>query len=262
MIETNRANWDARVPVHLRGYGLDHLRAGGQRLADFEYAAVPVAGRDVLHLQCHIGTDTVCMARHGARAVGLDLSGESVAAARALAGECGVDVEYVQSDVYGAVAALGGRCFDVVYTGKGALCWLPDLHRWAEVVAQLLRPGGLLHLVEFHPLMLAAADVQPAGGLLLDGDYLATGPTRWDEPVSYAGEGTLTDATVHYEWAHGLDEVLDAVLSAGLRLTSFVEHDVTCWGRWPGLVDLGDGWSRWPAGAPRLPLMYSVLGRA
>ena len=103
MIEANRRNWDARVPVHLDGgYDLDALRSGRQRLADFEYAAIEVDGRDVLHLQCHLGTDTICLARHGARAVGLDLSGASVEAARALAAECGVGVEYVRSDVYGA----------------------------------------------------------------------------------------------------------------------------------------------------------------
>jgi SAM-dependent methyltransferase len=190
--------------------------------------------------------------------VGLDVSGASIAAARNLAAECGVDVEYVHGDVHAAVAALGGRRFDIVYTGKGALCWLPDLHRWAAVVAELLRPGGVLHLVEFHPLMLAAADEQPGRGLLLDGDYLAAGPRRWDTPLSYAGPGEVSGATVHYEWAHGIDEVLDAVLSAGLRLTGFAEHDVTCWGRWPGLVDLGDGWRGWPEGAPRIPLMFSV----
>lgn len=259
MIEANRANWDARVPVHLTGYDLDHLRRGGQRLADFEYAAIDVAGRDVLHLQCHIGTDTICLARHGARAVGLDLSGASVAAARDLAAECGVPIEYVQSDVYAAVDALGGRRFDVVYTGKGALCWLPDLHRWARVVAELLRPGGVLYAIDFHPLLQAAADEQPVtGGLLLDHNYLHAGPERYDEAVTYAGGGQLAGDTVSYEWAHGLDEVIDAVLSAGLRLTAFVEHDVTCWAPFGGLVELGDGWSGWPPGAPRLPLMFSV----
>jgi SAM-dependent methyltransferase len=258
MIEANRANWDARVPVHLRGYGLDHLRGGGQRLSGFEYAAIDVDGRDVVHLQCHIGTDTICLARHGARAVGLDLSGASVAAARDLAVECEVDVEYVESDVYAAVEALGGRRFDVVYTGKGALSWLPDLHRWARVVAELLRPGGVLYAVEFHPLMLAAADEQPGAGLLLDGNYLGAGPERYDSPLTYAGEGVLAGNTVTYEWAHGLDEVLDAVLSAGLRLTGFVEHDVSCWPRFRNMADLGDGWYGWPDGAPRLPLMFSV----
>jgi SAM-dependent methyltransferase len=159
------------------------------------------------------------------------------------------------------VAALGGRRFDVVYTGKGALCWLPDLHRWARVAAELLRPGGVLYAIDFHPLLQAAADDQPATGLLLSGNYLGVGPERFDSPVTYTGDGLLAENTVSYEWAHGLDEVLDAVQSAGLRLTGFVEHDVSCWRRFPSMIDLGDGWSGWsgwPDGAPRLPLMFSV----
>jgi SAM-dependent methyltransferase len=258
MIEANRANWDARVPVHLRGYDLDHLRRGGQRLADFEYAAIDVDGCDLLHLQCHIGTDTICLARRGARVVGLDLSGASIDAARELAAECGAQVEYVQSDVYAAVEALGGRRFDVVYTGKGALCWLPDLHRWARVVAELLRPGGVLYAIDFHPVLQAADGEQPANGLLLSGNYLGAGPERFDSAVTYTGDGLLAESTVSYEWAHGLDEVLDAVMSAGLRLTGFVEHDVSCWRRFPGMTELGDGWFGWPDAAPRLPLMFSV----
>ena len=264
MIEANRANWDARVPVHLDGgYDLDHLRRGGRRLADFEYAALDVSGRDVLHLQCHLGTDSICLARHGARVVGLDLSGESVAAARRLAAECGVDVEYLRSDVYGAVAAMAGRRFDIVYTGKGSWGWLPDLHRWARVVADLLRPGGRLYLIDFHPLFLAALDDQPDAGRLVIGDnYLSAGAERYDTPRSYTGNGLVSGATTHFLWSHGLDEVLDAVRSAGLELTAFVEHDLTCWGRWPWLVPLGDGWFGLPPGSPRLPMMFSVLATA
>lgn len=169
-----------------------------------------------------------------------------------------MDVEYVESDVYAAVEALGGRRFDVVYTGKGALCWLPDLHRWARAAAELLRPGGVLYAIDFHPLFLAAGDEQPGPGLHLSGNYLGAGPERFDSPDTYAGKGVLTEHTVSYEWAHGLDEVVDAVLSAGLRLTGFVEHDVTCWGRFPGMTDVGGGWFGWPDGAPRLPQMFSV----
>lgn len=259
MIEANRRNWDARVPVHLDGgYDLDALRSGRQRLADFEYAAIDVDGRDVLHLQCHLGTDTICLARHGARAVGLDLSGASVEAARVLAAECGVGIEYVQGDVYGAVDALGGRRFDVVYTGKGALCWLPDLHAWARVVADLLRPGGVLYVVDFHPLMQAAADEQPGPGVLLDWPYLPAGPLREESSASYEGTGELAGDTVSFEWTHGIATMLDAVREAGLELTGFAELDVSCWRRWPGMTDRGGGWWGWPEGTPRLPLMFSL----
>jgi hypothetical protein len=116
----------------------------------------------------------------------------------------------------------------------------------------------VLYAIDFHPLLLAAADEQPATGLLLDRHYRGAGAERFESAVTYAGDGQLADSTVSYEWAHGLDEVIDALLSAGLRLTGFVEHEVSCWGRFPGMTDLGGGWWGLPDGAPRIPLMFSV----
>lgn len=136
LMRANQANWDARTPVHLasRFYGLDQDLDPERWFAPFEWEDLgELAGRDVLHLQCHLGTETIALARRGARAVGLDFSEASVAAATGIAAKAGADVTYVQANVYDAVEALDGRLFDVVYTGKGALCYLPDLDRWAEV---------------------------------------------------------------------------------------------------------------------------------
>jgi SAM-dependent methyltransferase len=149
-----------------------------------------------------------------------------------------VGIEFVTSDVYAAVDALGGRRFDVVYTGKGALCWLPDLNAWARVAADLLRPGGVLYVVDFHPLMRSAADEQPGPGVVLDRPYLSSGPLRTESAVSYEGTGEQPGDTVCFEWTHGIGTVLDAVRAAGL--------------------DLGDGWWGWPEGTPRLPLLFSL----
>ncbi|MDQ7993739.1 MAG: class I SAM-dependent methyltransferase, partial [Propionicimonas sp.] len=139
-LAVNRANWDARVAPHLAaGYGIDRLLADPGALSDVVRFDLPrlgdLTGLDVVHLQCHLGTDTLSLARLGGRVTGLDLSGASVAAARDLAGRAGAAIDYVQADVYGAVDALGGARFDLVYTGIGALCWLPSIRRWAETVA-------------------------------------------------------------------------------------------------------------------------------
>lgn len=160
LMRANQANWDARTPVHLasRFYGLDQDLDPERWFASFEWEDLgELAGRDVLHLQCHLGTETIALARRGARAVGLDFSEASVAAATGIAAKAGADVTYVHANVYDAVEALDGRLFDVVYTGKGALCYLPDLDRWAEVVGRLLRPGGRLYVVEFHPCSTPSA---------------------------------------------------------------------------------------------------------
>lgn len=142
LMRANQANWDARTPVHLasRFYGLDQDLDPERWFAPFEWEDLgDVAGRDVLHLQCHLGTETLAFARRGARTVGLDFSEASVAAATGIAERAGADVRYLRANVYDAVGALDGRQFDVVYTGKGALCYLPDPERWARTVARLLR---------------------------------------------------------------------------------------------------------------------------
>ncbi|MDQ3636616.1 MAG: class I SAM-dependent methyltransferase, partial [Actinomycetota bacterium] len=171
--ETNKASWDERVPIHVGGefYGVEGFRAGEEHLRPFELEEMgDVSGKELLHLQCHFGKDTLSWARHGARVTGLDFSAPAVEAAGKLAAEIGIEAEFVRSDVYEANEALGGRTFDVVYTGLGALNWLPDITRWAGVVAGLVRPGGFLYLAEFHPF----ANVFGDDDLTVEHDYFHT----------------------------------------------------------------------------------------
>jgi SAM-dependent methyltransferase len=263
-MRANQANWDARTPVHLasRFYGLDQDLDPARWFASFEWDDLgELTGRDVLHLQCHLGTETIAFARRGARAVGLDFSEASVAAARDIAAKAGADVEYVQANVYDAEQALSGRQFDVVYTGKGALCYLPDLDRWAAVLAQLLCPGGRLYLVEFHPL-LNSLGPKPASGegpeLLLRHDYLAgDGAVHRDATHTYTDGPAVEGATDSYEWMHGISEVVNALIGAGLTIRRLRESDELPWPRWPQMVRTESGWWRLPQ--PRIPLLYGLL---
>ncbi|WP_328727228.1 class I SAM-dependent methyltransferase [Streptomyces sp. NBC_00259] len=272
MMRTNEANWDARTPVHLasRFYGVDGARGDtdpDRWFAAFEWDDLgDLTQRDVLHLQCHLGTETLAFARRGARTTGLDISGASVTAARNLAAEAGLDVDYVRANVYDAAEALGEeRRFDLIYTGKGALCYLPDLDRWAATVAGLLRPGGRLYLVEFHPL-LNSLGPKPAPGegpeLLLRHDYLGgRGAVRRDSTYTYTDGPAVRGATESFEWMHGLDEVINALTGAGLGITRLRESDELPWPRWPHMVRTPGGWWRLPDGAPRIPLLYALLAR-
>lgn len=265
MLRANEANWDARVPVHVASafYGLD-----GSRDPDFWFAPLEwtdlgdLSGRDLVHLQCHLGTETIAFAHRRARTVGLDFSGESLVQARRIARRAGVQVEYVQSDVYGAVAALAGRRFDVVYTGKGALCYLPDLARWAAVVARLLRPGGFLYLVEFHPVLQALGPKPaPEAGpeLLLRHDYLeGRGAVAHDATYTYTDGPAIREARVVYEWAHGLGEVITALVGAGLMVGQLRETELLPWRRWERMVPAEHGWWRLPDDDARIPLLYAL----
>jgi len=262
MLATNQRNWDARTPVHVGSafYDLPGARAGADRLASFEWAELgDLTGREVVHLQCHLGTDTICLARAGATVAGLDFSAEAIDQARELAAAAGLAIDYVRADVLDAVAAFGGRRFDSVYTGKGSLVWLPDLDAWARTVAGLLRPGGELYLVEFHPLVAALGADAEVADLRIRNDLLGTGAAEeCDWPVTYTDGPPLAGETRSFQWSHDLGEVVTAVAGAGLRVVSLREHAVLPWRAMAGLVPAGDGWWRLPEQAPKLPLIYSL----
>ena len=237
----NRANWDERAPAHAAspGYSFDAfvedpsylsrvVRFDRPRLGD-------LAGVDGVHLQCHIGTDTVSLTRLGARMTGLDFSPAALAEGRRLSDATGAGVEFVESELYAAVEALGRERFDLVYTGVGALCWLPDIARWARVVAGLLRPGGRLFLREGHPMLWSLADPRDDGLLVVEHPYFERSePTVWDEPGTYVETEVEFTHNVTHEWNHGLGETVTALMSAGMRLTMLEEHDSVPWEALPG----------------------------
>lgn len=267
-LEANHRNWDERTPVHLasRMYDVDGFVADPHRISSVVALDLPemaphlpggsVSGLRLVHLQCHLGLDTLSWARLGAHVTGLDVSGASVSAAGDIARRAGLPARFVRSDVHDAPAALGER-YDVVYTGVGALVWLPDLPRWARVVADLLVPGGVLHLREEHPVLHALDASRTDGELVLTGSYFDTGAHRYDESATYTdGVADFAHPTT-YEWAHPLSDVVRALLDAGLRLVALREHRTVPWPALPGLVEADGGWAL-PRDRDRAPLSYSL----
>jgi SAM-dependent methyltransferase len=267
-LQVNRANWDERAPAHAASedYGIPRFVADPHHLSGVVRFDRPLlgdlAGLTGVHLQCHIGTDTLSLARLGARMSGLDLSPASLLEARRLAAATGTPIDYVEADTYSAPAAFGGRTFDLVYTGIGALCWLPDIDRWAGVVDALLAPGGRLFLREGHPMMWAVDDSRT--------DALTLGYPYFEvpEPIDEEEPGTYVDTSTEFvhnrvmAWNHGLGETVTALLSRGLEVTGLVEHDSVPWDALPGRMvrdELGE-W-RLLEHAERLPLSYTLQAR-
>lgn len=240
-LDLNRANWDDRTAIHVDSpdYDLDRYRRDPEAISDVVRFDRPrlgdISGQRAVHLQCHIGTDTLSLHRLGARVTGLDLSPAAVDAARTLAAETGADIDYVVSDVFAAADALDGAApFDLVYTGIGAINWLPSIEAWAKVVASLLRPGGRLFMREGHPMLWSIDDPRPDGLLAVEYPYFETAaPMVWDDDSTYAvaGEGSRAriEASVTHEWNHGIGEILTALMANGMRLTAFEEHDCVPW---------------------------------
>jgi SAM-dependent methyltransferase len=267
--EINKANWDERVPAHAAspGYAVARFADDPGFLSGVVTFDLPrlgeIAGLDGVHLQCHIGTDTVSLGRLGARMTGLDFSVPAIEQARRLAGSAGVEAEFFVGDVYDAVEVLGAARFDLVYTGIGAICWLPDIRRWAAVVASLLRPGGRLFIREGHPVLWTLDDVRADGVLAIEHPYYEhEEPSVWDEGGTYVETDQVFAATLTHEWNHGLGEIVTALFDAGMELTMLVEHDSVPWEALPGLmVEADDGEWRLSDRPGRLPASYTIQAR-
>jgi len=245
----NRANWDDRAQAHAASpdYNVDDLTSDPRFISHVVRFDQPrlgdISGLRGVHLQCHIGTDTLSLARLGAQMTGVDFSPKSLEQARALAERTGADIDFVESDVYAAADVLGRGGFDLVYTGIGALCWLPDVTRWAQTVAALLKPGGRLFIREGHPVLWSLEYERPDGLLVLDLPYFEQKqPQTYDEGGTYVETDVEFTHNTTHEWNHGIGDIITAVLAAGMTLTGFVEHQSVPWLALPGQMHaLGGG---------------------
>ncbi len=267
-IADNMAHWDHVAPIHAASsmYDIDRFVDDPTTIStvvafDRQWLA-PIEGSAV-HLQCHIGTDTISLARSGATpVVGVDISAASIDQARDLAARAGADVEFVVSDVHDAPAAVGGRRFDLVYTGVGALCWLPSIAAWADVVDQLLAPGGSVWVRDVHPVLMALDDERDDDLLSLVHPYFETAEaTTWeiDETYTDVPDGHTVEVMPTHEWSHGIGEIVTALLDRGLVISHLREHTWTDWQPWDTFEAVADGfWALPEPQRSRAPMMFSI----
>lgn len=265
-IRLNRANWDDRAVAHVEGGGYNlslwddpaHLsqvvRFDLPRLGD-------ITGLDVVHLQCHIGTDTLSLARLGAsRVTGVDFSPNALERAAALSQRAGIpNADWVLSDVYNAPSAVG-RQVDLVYTGIGAIGWLPSIDRWAGILADLVKPAGRFFMREGHPVLFALCEPRRDREITLEFPYFEQEqPIVWDEDFTYVPTDHVIEHTVMHEWNHALGEIITSLLDHGFRLDLFVEHDSVPWDFLPGqTVQLPNEEWQLADRPERLPHSYTV----
>lgn len=259
----NRTLWNEWTGIHAKSvfYDVDAFKAGKNRLHPLEMTELgDVQGKSLLHLQCHIGLDTLSWARLGAEVTGVDLSEEAIALAQSLSQECQITARFIQSNVLSLPRALSGA-FDIVYTSYGVLCWLPDLAGWARVVAHFLKPGGAFYMAEYHPFA-SIFDISPGvTSLQVSAGYFDQGPFIYQPGFSYADPNTPVKAPEAYEWQHTLGGVVTALIDAGLSLEFLHEHPYSNYQALPFLVEEGD--RRWalPGNTSSIPLMFSIKAR-
>jgi SAM-dependent methyltransferase len=257
-MDINRLKWDESVPLHVASplYDVPAFRVGGETLESLELEELGhVRGLSLLHVQCHFGLDTLSWARHGARVTGVDYAPAAVATARELARETGTPARFVESNVYDLPKRLRGH-FDIVYTAKGALCWLPDLERWARILGGFLRPGGRLYVLDDHPLSDLYGEDR-SKGLRLEASYFRGRARREYYDGTYATSVRMRHRT-SYSWIHPLGELVSAITGARLRVDYMHEFPYTYWKKFPSMVKRpGGGWQL-PKKDVQLPLMFSL----
>ncbi len=264
-IAMNRRNWDERAAIHARDsngdYMLDRFRAGEDALHEIEAAELgDVSGKRVLHLQCHIGRDTLCLARRGATVTGLDFSSTALNVARRLSDETGLRADFIEGTVDQAPDLVPGP-FDLVFITWGTICWLPDVRKWAKIIASVLAPGGEVYFADAHPTFSVLEEYD--GRLVPTFDFQTPPdrPLQFTDATTYTGDPTIMTHQSTQQWIHSLSAVLGGLIDAGLTITMFREHEVLPWRGLPILVPASERMWRLPDGAPRVPLSYSVRAK-
>ena len=246
IFEVNRRYWDISTPRKMShgSYPLESFLDGESTLVEHERREVgDVSGKSLVHLQCNNGLETLSWARAGADVTGIDISGESLRYAREIADEAGLDAELIQCNVYD-VADVFDRRFDVVYTSRGVLVWLPDLDSWGEAIADSLVDGGTFYVFDEHPFLYVFDEDLNVAHSYFDSDPRIYHETRFGADVE------------NYQTMHTLSDVVNALMSSGLQIEYIHEFPFDFWHRWDRMVR--DDNDRWTLPGEQVPLTVSI----
>ncbi|WP_372774902.1 class I SAM-dependent methyltransferase [Mangrovibacterium sp.] len=254
-LHINKKLWNARTAIHFKSefYGVNEFRKGGTSLKRIELERLgDLSGKKVLHLQCHFGQDSISLARMGAKVTAVDLSDEAIRKANELAKDCGVDVEFICCDLYQLPDHLQDE-FDLVFTSYGVIGWLPDLNRWAAVVARFLKQGGRFLLVEFHPLIW----IFDSKFTHIQYNYFNTGPIVETEQGTYTDRGAPIELE-YVGWNHPTSDVITSLLKNGLTITAFEEFDYSPYNCFDKTVACGESMFRIEHLGDKIPMTFAL----
>jgi len=266
-LAVNRVHWDEVTDVHMASdfYDVESFKAGQNRLHGIEREELgDVAGKSMLHLQCHFGLDTMSLARLGATVTGVDFSERAIHTARALAAELQIPATFLVSDLYETPAQLDGQ-FDIVFTSYGAIYWLPDIKRWGEIAASYVKHGGTFYIAEFHPVgFMFDTDMGQDPSM---SDYVRRYPYFHedapivDDSADYADPHAPVKNTRTYSWSHSLSDIANALIAGGLQLEYIHEFPFSTIKEFGFLEQHADGYWYPPAGTHDMPMIFSMKAR-
>jgi ubiquinone/menaquinone biosynthesis C-methylase UbiE len=257
----NQAHWDEIAPIHLQSYGIEGLLNRKSRIDEIEKRELyPISGKEIIHLQCHIGTDTLSLALDGAKVMGVDFSSKSIEIARELANTLKLDVEFLAANVLDLKGILTKE-FDIVYTSKGVLCWISDIDIWAETIAFLLKEGGIFYILETHPLITMYDDAAE-GDLKVKYSYFhQKDPIHFDDNHADYSDGSYIPNNKTYEWTWPLSDIVNALIRHGLTIEFIHEHDKLFYKAFPGMTETKDGWWLLEKYKGMLPFTFSLRAK-
>ncbi|MFD1768937.1 class I SAM-dependent methyltransferase [Sphingobacterium suaedae] len=254
-LDINRKSWNNRVETHVQSafYNVDGFKRGASSLNEIELALLgDVTDKNILHLQCHFGQDSLSLARLGACVTGVDLSDKAIDEAIDLAREIQVSAEFICCDIYELPKNLH-QTYDIVFTSYGTIGWLPDIHQWASVIAHFLKPGGKFVFVEFHPAVWMFDDNFHE----ISYNYFNTGPIVEQEDGTYADRNAPLQQS-YVMWNHSIGEVLSGLLANQLRLTAFQEFDYSPYNCFKHTVKVAKDKYRIAHLDNKLPMVYAL----
>ena len=253
--EINRKSWNQRVDVHMDSdfYDMEGFLSGKTSLNSIEMELLgDIRGKEILHLQCHFGQDTISLAREGAIVTGVDLSDKAIDRAKALASQCDVEVSFIQCDIYDLPNHLD-RQYDIVFTSYGTIGWLPDLDKWASVVSRYLRPQGQFVIVEFHPVVwMFDQDFRK-----IEFNYFNTGAIVENEEGTYADKkAPISQQSI--VWNHSLSEVVNSLIKCGLAVNSLDEYDYSPYNCFKNTVESSPKKFRIKHLENKIPMIFAI----
>jgi SAM-dependent methyltransferase len=254
-IDINRRSWNNRTDAHLASafYDVPGFLNGNSSLKDIEINLLgDVTGKSILHLQCHFGQDSLSLSRLGAKVTGVDLSDKAIENAKRLAKETGLDANFICCDIYDLPNYLD-TTFDIVFTSYGTIGWLPDLDKWANIIARYLKPGGRFIFAEFHPVVWMFDDnfEKVTYNYFNDGRIIET------ENGTYADRNA--DLIQEFVcWNHPTSEVLNSLIKNGLTINAFDEYDYSPWNCFNKTMEVSPDKFQIEHLGNKIPMVFSV----
>ncbi|MEO7523814.1 MAG: class I SAM-dependent methyltransferase [Ferruginibacter sp.] len=254
-IEKNKAAWNSRTNHHFNSsfYDVEGFLKGKNSLNDIELKLLNhVEGKNILHLQCHFGQDTISLARMGANVTGVDLSDNAINKAVELSARANVNTTFICCDIYELPRYLDKE-FDFVFSSYGTIGWFPNLDKWAAIISKFLKPDGKFIFAEFHPVVW-----------MFDNEFEKVIYTySKSEPIIEVEEGTYADrsapiTTEMITWNHSISEVITSLLQQGLELNFFKEYDYSPYNCFSKTIEFEPGKFRIEHFGNKIPMVYAL----